>query len=97
MNSPLPVVGDKVAYSAQFLRSTGMQCGPVAAARGKLTAIKPLASLELAVVDWDDADIPVRGEPGKPRQGRPQCAFCAVLTVPNKNCLNFAYDHFPSS
>lgn len=53
-------IGDKVAYSAQFLRSTGMAHTPAAHARGVVTEIKPLGSITLATIAWDNPDIPER-------------------------------------
>lgn len=45
-------VGDKVAYSSQFLKSTGMHTGPVPFARGVVTDIKRYGAVVIAYVDW---------------------------------------------
>lgn len=53
-------VGDKVAYSVQFLRSIGMSHSSMARARGVVKSIETLGGgLELAVIDWSD-DSPER-------------------------------------
>ena len=53
-------IGDKVAYSAKFLRSVGAFCGPMGFARGKIIGIKALSSeCQIATIEWDkDADMP---------------------------------------
>ncbi len=45
-------VGDKVAYSRNFLKSTGMITGPTPFARGVVTDIKRYGSVVIASVDW---------------------------------------------
>lgn len=57
-------IGDKVAYSAKFLRSTGQTTGPAPFARGTVTAIKSYGSMDLAVIDWHGADMPERVNTG---------------------------------
>ncbi len=51
-------VGDKVAYSVQWLRSVGLSHSEEARARGIVTALVPLGNIELAEVDWQGADCP---------------------------------------
>jgi hypothetical protein len=46
-------IGDKVAYSVQFLRSIGETTGEMPFARGTVTAIQPLGSLQLVTIDWE--------------------------------------------
>lgn len=46
-------VGDKVAYSVQFLKSIGESHGDMAHARGVVTAITPVGSMLLATITWD--------------------------------------------
>lgn len=54
-------VGDKVAYSVQFLRSIGMAHSDMAHARGTVVEVSKLGeSLELARIDWHGADMPER-------------------------------------
>lgn len=55
-------IGDKVAYSAAWLRSTGQMAGDIGHARGVVTELKVLsADVVLAVVDWgDDPEIPTK-------------------------------------
>jgi hypothetical protein len=53
-------LGDKVAYSVQFLKSIGMSHSDMARARGIVTGVKTLGSLELAEIDWQGHDMPER-------------------------------------
>lgn len=53
-------VGDKVAYSVQWLRNTGQSHSDLSHARGTLTKLTPFGSGELATVDWGNPDIPER-------------------------------------
>lgn len=53
-------VGDKVAYKASFLRSTGQYTGDIPHARGVVTEIKSLGEMTLATVDWGNPNIPPR-------------------------------------
>lgn len=53
-------VGDKVAYKASFLRSTGQYTGSVPHARGTVTELKPLGDKILATVDWQNDEIPAK-------------------------------------
>ena len=47
-------VGDKVAYSVQFLRSIGMSHSDIAHARGVVTEVSKLGSSTLlARITWD--------------------------------------------
>ena len=53
--------GDIVAYSKQWLQSTGQLTGDVPLARGKVTGLVPLGpSLILAEIAWDQPDLPGR-------------------------------------
>ena len=52
--------GAHVAYSAAWLRSIGCRTGDLPAARGTVTKIQQLGSLQLATVDWGSEDIPAR-------------------------------------
>jgi hypothetical protein len=55
------VVGDKVAYSVQFLRSIGMSHSDMARGRGTVTELKTHGSdWTLATIDWNGADLPER-------------------------------------
>ena len=60
---PTFTVGDRVAYSVQFLRSIGMSHGTMAHARGMIQEVTTLGSLSLAIIDWygiDAAELPER-------------------------------------
>ncbi len=52
-------VGDKVAYSAKWLRSVGIFTGPLPFARGEVVALEKLSTeTTLAQVKWDRAGVP---------------------------------------
>lgn len=54
-------VGDKVAYSRTFPRSTGQYTRDVPAAKGIVTALVPLGTeTPLAEIEWDKPDLPAR-------------------------------------
>ncbi len=53
-------VGDRVAYKASFLRSTGQYTGDIPHARGVVTEIKPLGDNALATIDWGNDEIPAK-------------------------------------
>lgn len=54
-------VGDRVKYSAHFLRSIGVYSGPMAHAVGKVNQVVGSGpGLTLAYVDWGGADLPDR-------------------------------------
>lgn len=54
-------VGDRVAYSVQFLRSIGMSHSDMSRGRGTVTAVDTIGgSLELARIDWGGAELPER-------------------------------------
>lgn len=52
--------GDTVAYSAEWLRSTGNMTGDLPFARGEVRRLIPLGSTMLAEIDWNDDQIPKR-------------------------------------
>ena len=51
-------IGDKVAYSASFLRSIGCFTGDMPHTRGIITDIQPIGERQLVTVNWDCEDIP---------------------------------------
>lgn len=53
-------VGDQVAMTAAFLRSTGQYTGDVPHAKGIVASLVPLGSITLAEIDWDTPDMPRR-------------------------------------
>jgi hypothetical protein len=54
-------VGDRVAYSAAFLRSIGAIAGDMPFARGTVTGLETIgADTVLAVIDWRDEEMPER-------------------------------------
>ena len=54
-------VGDKVAYSAQWLKNTGQQTGDIGFARGVITGFTELSKeCVLAEVNWGSDEFPKR-------------------------------------
>lgn len=53
-------VGDRVAYRAAFLRSTGQYAGDAPHAQGEVKALVPLGETTLAEIAWDHPDLPKR-------------------------------------
>ena len=52
-------VGDKVAYSVQFLKSIGMSHSEMAHARGTVKDFQKIGqNLRLAIIDWNNSDLP---------------------------------------
>ena len=56
-------IGDKIAYSVQFLKSIGMSHTDMGRARGIVTEVATIGkgcSLILARIDWQGGDMPER-------------------------------------
>jgi len=58
-------IGDRVAVSARFLRSTGQFTGEICFVRGQVTDLKPLGEIILATITWEplngqQLDVPER-------------------------------------
>lgn len=53
-------IGDRVAYSVQWLKSTCQQAGELGHARGVIVALQPLGERTLAEIDWGNPDVPRR-------------------------------------
>jgi len=52
-------IGDLVAYSAAWLRSTGQFAGDIAHAKGTVIELNTLSpEVTLATIEWDKPDIP---------------------------------------
>ena len=79
MNRTELQIGDRVAYSRQWLRSTGHFTGPIPFARGRITAFEPLGrETVLAVIDWDGGhseEIPERVNVGNLAHVGPNVEF----------------------
>jgi len=73
-------IGDRVAYSVQFLKSIGMSHSEMARARGVVTEIKPLSSQTvLARIEWaNGADMPDRVHVANLAKVGANSRFCAV-------------------
>jgi hypothetical protein len=57
----LPVkAGDRVCYSAAFLRSIGCYAGDMPQARGLVTGLKAVGEVTLAEIEWDPEGMPER-------------------------------------
>jgi hypothetical protein len=51
-------IGDCVAYSAAWLRSTGQYSGDMPSARGTVVGLKMIGPVTLAIVNWGNPEIP---------------------------------------
>jgi hypothetical protein len=73
--------GDRVAYSVQFLRSTGQVAGEAGHARGIVLELIPLTfETTLARVQWD-RDMPERVNRAEPRTSRAEYQVLRMLRV----------------
>lgn len=77
--TPKFTLGDKIAYSVQFLRSIGMSHGEMAHARGVITGFMPLgSSTTLAEITWVKGDFPGRVNVSNLAKVGPNPRFCNV-------------------
>jgi hypothetical protein len=77
--APKLAIGDKVAYSVQFLKSIGESHGPMAHARGTVTEVQTHGtSFTLARIDWHGADMPERVNVFNLAKVGPNPRFCNV-------------------
>ena len=54
-------IGDKVAYSAKWLRDTGQVAGDIGHARGVVVALEsPTPDWTLATIQWNKGEFPDR-------------------------------------
>jgi hypothetical protein len=51
-------VGNRVAYSATWLKATGNHTGRIPFARGRVVEIVEMTDMRLARVDWNDHCVP---------------------------------------
>lgn len=51
-------VGDRVAYAAAFLKSTGQYTGPLPRLRGTVQAIESFGPHDLVTIAWDNYRAP---------------------------------------
>jgi hypothetical protein len=60
MTTPHPPLqlGDPVAYSSRFLKSTGQHTGDIPFARGTITGFTLMGKSQLAEIAWDREGIP---------------------------------------
>lgn len=52
------VVGSKVQYAVNFLRSIGATTGDIPRAKGVVTDLTQLGGMVLATIEWDRPGIP---------------------------------------
>lgn len=72
-------IGDKVAYSVQWLKSIGASHSNLARARGTITVIDRIGDrLQVARIVWQDDDIPVRVNVKNLALVGPNVRFCNV-------------------
>jgi len=69
-------IGDKVAYSVQFLKAIFESHGPLAHARGVIVDLQPLGQTTLAKIDWQDDDIPAKVNTANLAIVGPNIKFC---------------------
>jgi hypothetical protein len=51
-------IGDRVAYSASFLKSTGQRTGDTPFLRGEIVSVEPFGGHQLCTIRWE-----LRGKP----------------------------------
>lgn len=72
-------VGDKVAYSVQFLRSIGQSHSDMAHGRGIVTEVKKYSdTLTLVSINWQGADLPNKVNVANLAKVGPNPRFCNV-------------------
>jgi hypothetical protein len=77
MNKFQVEIGQKVAYSVQFLRSIGESHGEMAHARGVVKEIAYITpTLVLAKIDWQGADMPDKVNVCNLAKVGPNTRFC---------------------
>ena len=69
--------GDRVAYSAAFLRSIGCQTGELPQVRGVVTAVQPLGDRQLVTIDWGTDAAPAKVMACNLARVGPNNRFCA--------------------
>ena len=72
-------IGDRVAYSAAWLRSTGQQASTddIGGARGVVSGLTKLGGITLAEVRWDRGDFPTRVNVQNLAVVGPNTRFCS--------------------
>jgi len=72
-------IGDKVAYSVQFIRSIGLKpTDDLCHCRGEITEIKDYSSkLSIATIKWDNPNIPEKVNTFNLAKVGPNDRFCA--------------------
>lgn len=79
MKTPKFEIGNKVAYSVQFLKSIGMSHSDMAHARGEITGFYPLGSSTiLAEIKWKAGEFPGRVNTANLAKVGPNARFCNV-------------------
>lgn len=82
-SAPIPerftvAVGDRVAYSAKWLRSTGQVASDIGHARGTVTALEsPTPNWTLATIQWENGDFPNKVLVSNLAKVGPNMRFCA--------------------
>ena len=71
-------LGDKIAYSVQFLKSIGMSHGDMAHARGHITGFMPLGDSTLAEITWNKGEFPGKVNVANLAKVGPNPRFCNV-------------------
>jgi hypothetical protein len=74
--TPVFELGDKIAYSVQFLKSIGMSHGDMAHARGQITGFMPLGDSTLAEITWTKGEFPGKVNVANLAKVGPNPRFC---------------------
>ena len=69
-------IGDRVAYSAAWLRSTGQMAGDSGHARGVIKKLIPLGSTMLAEIEWESGEHPGKVNVANLAKVGPNSRFC---------------------
>ena len=73
-------IGDRIAYSVQFLKSIFESQGEMALARGKIVELQKIGeSIVLATIEWDEEckDMPKRVNVKNLAHVGPNSGFCS--------------------
>jgi hypothetical protein len=76
-------VGDRIAYSARFLKSIGAQTGELPQLRGEIRGFKKMGAKTLVDIVWDDGSDS-RALVGNIAKVGANLAFCDVDYCPEK-------------
>lgn len=85
-------VGDRVQYTAAFLKSAGLHVGPWGFLKGTVLEVRPSGSMVIATVKWDGEDEPQRMAVGVLKTIGHLEPNPRTLSVPERHQLKIARD-----